>query len=1169
VHSEDILREALTQKVPRIAGLPANLFYTIADRRMTERGLDYFRWGKVLSLQLSESDEPPVLLARVSGSSVYKVAYGVRDQAIVHSCNCPAHESYRTCKHVVAVSALVYYLFQQKLFSRFEPKAEYIQGIWAGLAKSAGFDGYGVLVDSGKAVSGEADKDARFIACVHPWGEVRIEAQGHVGNTMTRRRLGWYRYDSYRGKHIWEYHSADPAATLCQFVKEARQHKLPVCVADDDENLIELTGEMKTAPSQYQLDLTPNGSFNAFAQPKGVDSKDVFPFYRETLLTRAGDFVRMPNKAAERLLLDMADPTMTLNIKDRTLSSAYFIGDEDEEDYADERFNAYSLLIPEKRQQRALEVTQLKYKGQPVDLPDPAQPVEMDVQLNVYPADIDGMHMAQLQMRVNGEMLHMPEDLAEIVGMELAGRDIDDRLTSAKKRRAVLLEASQQLFSCKTMAEAKRLIQSAADDDSFKALRLKRKAVMWLNRFYKHYVKPDKDAHLLAVPESEQPWVYATSPVGKLVQAALGLSWVDPLLEAGNALNGINMYDSMLTRFLQRAALVCTATDIRLTFNNRDIRSETVSIEVEAFDTGDIDWFELRPEIRCGKLTIPQDDWERLIRGELLLEQDGELIMPSLTQAEAMEKLAALFSTKKKSKGRSKAEQATAQISRLQILDWLELRKAGAKVRLPAAAEKLFEQLAKFEKLPSVKMPKNVDATLREYQQSGYEWLTFLYNNRFGACLADDMGLGKTLQALCLLAWIKSQRKKKDKHLPHLAVLPPSLVFNWHHEAERFCPSLKVGEHIGQERDIEKLKGCDLILTTYDIARRDIKTLENMQFDVVVFDEAQQLKNITAVRTKAAHKLKRRFTVCLTGTPMENHVGEYFSIMNLALPGIFGEYKEFVKSVKQGDPHLLGRAKPFILRRTKTEILKDLPPKTESDFYLDMTDEQKEIYTRTVAEVREEVLSAYKDKTKAQAGIVALAALMRLRQVCISPELLGKTLKHPAPKIDYLLGKMDELIGEGHAALIFSQFTKTLDVLEKAAAEANLPTLRLDGKVPGVKRKKLVETFQNDAQPHLFLISLKAGGVGLNLTRAQYVFHADPWWNPAVENQASDRAHRIGQKQAVFVQRILMRHSVEEKIMELKRRKQKLFDLIIESGAKKGQGTSLLAKEDFEYLLSD
>jgi non-specific serine/threonine protein kinase len=287
----------------------------------------------------------------------------------------------------------------------------------------------------------------------------------------------------------------------------------------------------------------------------------------------------------------------------------------------------------------------------------------------------------------------------------------------------------------------------------------------------------------------------------------------------------------------------------------------------------------------------------------------------------------------------------------------------------------------------------------------------------------------------------------------------------------------------------------------------------------------------------------------------------------LALPGIFGSYDKFRRAFREGDERLLFRARPFVLRRSKTEILKELPPKNEQDVYLDMTEEQKEIYTRVVGEVRAEVLEAYRNKPQQQAGIVALAALLRLRQVCVSPELLGRPTRQPAPKIAELLVRLEELREEGHATLVFSQFTRALDAFEKEAQKENLPFLRMDGKTPTQKRKKLVKEFQESAEPLVFLVSLKTGGVGLNLTRATYVFHLDPWWNPAVENQASDRVHRIGQRNPVFIQRLLMRHTVEEKMMILKKRKQALFDQIMGISEARGKSGAIVTKADFEFLI--
>ncbi len=283
---------------------------------------------------------------------------------------------------------------------------------------------------------------------------------------------------------------------------------------------------------------------------------------------------------------------------------------------------------------------------------------------------------------------------------------------------------------------------------------------------------------------------------------------------------------------------------------------------------------------------------------------------------------------------------------------------------------------------------------------------------------------------------------------------------------------------------------------------------------MIVFDEAQAIKNIFADTTGAVRQLKGRFKVALTGTPVENHVGEYFSIMDLVLPGLLGEYREFQGKAREDLtavlPLLRERTKPFMLRRTKEHILKELPPKVENDVYLELTDEQKRFYNRTVQEVRATIDAAYRGKTASQARIIALTAIMRLRQICLTPQLLLPDLRGPSPKVEFLKDKLEELFSESHSALVFSQFTSFLDVVEAELRVKGIPLLRLDGSTPVVKRKEIVGAFQGSAAPSVFLLSLKAGGQGLNLTRATYVFHLDPWWNPAVENQASDRSHRIG-----------------------------------------------------------
>jgi non-specific serine/threonine protein kinase len=293
--------------------------------------------------------------------------------------------------------------------------------------------------------------------------------------------------------------------------------------------------------------------------------------------------------------------------------------------------------------------------------------------------------------------------------------------------------------------------------------------------------------------------------------------------------------------------------------------------------------------------------------------------------------------------------------------------------------------------------------------------------------------------------------------------------------------------------------------------------------------------------------------------------------MDLCVPGLLGEYDNVKGKLKTPSPALLEtimqRTKPFVMRRTKSQILKELPPKTETDIYLELTDRQKSLYQQTVASIRSTIASAFRSKTSSQARIIALTAILKLRQICLSPRLLQKDSADPSPKLVCMLERLQELIDEGHSALVFSQFTSFLDLVEQEFHTHDIPYVRLDGSTPTATRKKFVQKFQDSEQPLVFLLSLKAGGQGLNLTKASYVFHLDPWWNPAVENQASDRAHRIGQTQKVSIMRLLMRHTIEEKMMELKKQKLDLYEAVLEGATHHGGGASLTQK-DFDFLLS-
>ncbi|MBC8018734.1 MAG: DEAD/DEAH box helicase [Verrucomicrobia bacterium] len=580
------------------------------------------------------------------------------------------------------------------------------------------------------------------------------------------------------------------------------------------------------------------------------------------------------------------------------------------------------------------------------------------------------------------------------------------------------------------------------------------------------------------------------------------------------------------------------------------------------------DWFELKPEIRCNGEILSEVELRGLLDGSGILRRDGKLMLLDEVSAQVLAMFAgAMPSGKKKKKG----EQDLVRVPRLQILDWLQLRSHGVEVRLSTDDARILESLLNFSAIPARQLPTGLAATLRHYQVDAWHWLAFLYEHRFGACLADDMGLGKTLQGITLLAGIMSGELASavPSDTPHLVVAPPSLLFNWEAEIARFLPTARVMLYTGSGRNTAEFANHDVIITSYGIVQRDCDLLAEQRFNVLIFDETQMVKNLQAATTNAVRKLKGAFTLALTGTPVENHLGEYFAIMDLCLPGLLGTREEFSRKLSQdgaaGTARLIGRTRPFVLRRTKQLIASELPPKIEMDIQLELTTRQKAFYQRTVEEVRGQVKEAYESHAPAQARIIALTAILRLRQICLAPALAAPGASDASPKLDFLAEQLAELRDEGHSALVFSQFTSYLDIIEKGLREQGFSCLRLDGSTPVPRRKNLVQAFQNSAEPTVFLISLKAGGKGLNLTRATYVYHMDPWWNPAVENQASDRAHRIGQTGQVTITRLIMRHTIEEKMMALKVQKTKLYKAILEDGA--GGSGAGLSRDDFEFLL--
>ncbi len=587
--------------------------------------------------------------------------------------------------------------------------------------------------------------------------------------------------------------------------------------------------------------------------------------------------------------------------------------------------------------------------------------------------------------------------------------------------------------------------------------------------------------------------------------------------------------------------------------------------ELEIEMKQDSDWFDVYTKVRIGPYDIPFIQLKKYILNgirEFELPNGEIAILPKEWFTRYQEIL------------------PFAKISgdslRLQKYHYQLLRKS-----LKGIDRDYFRRLEKMEQPQHVQLPALLKANLRSYQEEGFGWMFHLYSNGFGGCLADDMGLGKTLQTLTLL--LKLKRAKQEIVIPQieegngqlslfgaekatesvektqaasLIVLPVSLVHNWENELRKFTPSLKVHRHTGMKRNqvnFEKLLGYyDVILTTYGTIRNDIELLSAHSFFYLILDESQYIKNPASKTYKAMVRLQAQHRLVLTGTPIENSLSDLWAQFNFLNPGLLGNQaffkREFLTPIeKKNDPEkrekLQTLIRPFVLRRTKSEVAKDLPALTEQVRYCTMARNQREFYEKEKSFIRNTILQNIENQGVEKSAFVVLQGLTRLRQLANHPAMVGTEIDPDSGKFNEIFRCLSNLMAENHKVLIFSSFVKHLDLLKERIEAENWKYSLLTGQTRD--RAEVINAFQNDPENRIFLISLKAGGVGLNLTSADYVFIIDPWWNPAAENQAINRAHRIGQDKKVFVYRFITEHSIEEKIQLLKERKSSLAEKFI------------------------
>jgi superfamily II DNA or RNA helicase len=574
-----------------------------------------------------------------------------------------------------------------------------------------------------------------------------------------------------------------------------------------------------------------------------------------------------------------------------------------------------------------------------------------------------------------------------------------------------------------------------------------------------------------------------------------------------------------------------------------------------------VDWFDLKGGLDFGAEVVP---WPSLLKA--LRRGETVLTLADGSQGLIPERLVSRY-------GRlvrlGEEEEDGIRFAKSQIA-LLEAILAGeTDVELDQAFRTAREALKSFERIEPRVEPPTFKGTLRPYQREGLGWMHFLQDFGFGGCLADDMGLGKTIQVLALLEDRRLRRLAGEKIAPSLVVVPRSLVFNWKQEAARFTPELKVKDHTSALRSHGSFDEWDVVLSTYGTLRSDVMRWQGTTFDYAILDEAQAIKNATTESARAARLIRSRHRLALSGTPVENRMSELISIFSFLNPSLAAgsvALAELASDKATGpEREVLARGlRPYVLRRRKEDVLPDLPPKFEETLYCELGVEQRKLYEEMKEHYRFRITALLETQGLSKSRIQVLEALLRLRQVSCSPGLIDPARKDfKDAKVEALLPRLQEVAAEGHKALVFSQFTSYLSLLRPRVEELGLNHVYLDGATRD--RKTVVEQFESDPKTSLFLISLKAGGLGLNLTAADYVFILDPWWNPAVEMQAIARAHRIGQTKPVFAYRMVARDTVEEKVLELQEKKRELVETLL--GEDKGSIASL-KREDIELLLS-
>lgn len=1110
--------------------IPAGAALMTGDRRDAEAGLALFRKRRVGSIRWAEGGAEATLpkeRARVL------LLPEPESATIRHRCDCGRWRTEGSCPHVAAAALALYYAIDGRTFGVPDPSPEYRAELGSGLeiappepSPIARADEGWVLARLPGGLSARAlgPASARALAGALPVAGRDASGAWVIGETPSAGRVaGWAAAAESAGWGLaWD--CADGRG------------RVPVRAAAP-----------LAARAVIHADIGEDGAVEVGARAEcGASRLAVVAEVRPLLLLAAdGRLAEIPEDPSRGWARQMVPAEWWAGATRRVQA---------------EGFNAIAVARAPLWRSGPPPV-ELRHLGRAAE-PPAWHPAEPEITLDLAPPQ-RGLVAARLMARWAG--LPVPADAAvnrvEAFFASEAGEP--GLIAGAAGRAKVLAGAMRDLLELPAGGEPGPAIDAAAGAWAVRSSGRSEGAARFLRAFWEEFAASGA-AIPVAAPAGPRPWALVAPPSRQLARMVLAMPWGEP---PGARKRPCHWWIRRRheREFLGDAAAACAPAGAGIRRRGQPVRRVDAALRIDVDPGRGEDWFDVGFALSCGGEDLPEDRIRQIARGAHIVGGEDSYCIPGVPAEAASAALGLCSAAPARRRGRRPGP--TRQVSRIGLLTVLASGSPGIEVgRAPEGLLATARELRDFRRVPEIAPPAALRASLRPYQISGFRWLAFLHRHRLGACLADDMGLGKSVQTIALLALARESWAEPSPR--HLIVAPASLICHWAEEIGRFCPSLSVAAHLGPSRDWAASRRADVVVTTYDTLRNDARAIGATDIDVLVLDEAQAIKNPGTGRAEAVAGLRRRFTLCLTGTPLENSAMEYQAIMDTAVPGIFGERDWFRAALASGDASPLGRARPFILRRTRAEVLPELPALEEADVHLDMSPAQARAYARVLAQARREVLAAYDSRPAAQAGFMALVALTRMRQICVSPRLIGEPHDPDCPKIARAVEVAEEVAAGGAAILVFSQFTGALDIIGAALQARGIGFLRLDGSTPARRRGRLVEGFQDPGGPPVFLISLKAGGAGLNLTRASYVLHVDPWWNPAVEDQATARCHRIGQSRAVLATRLIMRGTVEERMMALKERKRELFEQIV--GATEGRGAtagSALSREDFEFLI--